>query len=173
VCAAPPSSGRHPQTFTEAEPDGPPEIGLPLPGIRAEHAREEARKAARDPAKWLLWSEAVGGFGGLAQSSPTFRAHHSSPQTAKPRPHGRPLASISRTSSSVGGARPPLEALASNTEARLSRLPSTVVRGQWVVGLHKRCFSVSPSATRRGGSCVDQASSSGVLMFRMPGNADR
>ena len=45
-------------------------------------------------------------------------------------PHGKPLASISRTSSSVGWARPPPDALALNMEARLSRWPSTVACGQ-------------------------------------------
>jgi hypothetical protein len=42
--------------------------------VRAEHARERARQAAReaDAAECLLWSEQMEGFGGPAQPSPTI-----------------------------------------------------------------------------------------------------
>jgi hypothetical protein len=42
--------------------------------VRAEHARKEATKAAReaDAAECLLWSEQMEGFGGPAQPSPTI-----------------------------------------------------------------------------------------------------
>ena len=77
-----------------------------------------------------------------------------------------------RTSSSVGCARPPPGGSRSNTEAILARSRSRAVCGQWVAELHSICLSFSPAATSRGGSAADHASSSGVSMFRMPGNAD-
>src|SRR3981189_3295509 len=42
--------------------------------VRAQHAREQATKAARevDAAECLLWSEQMEGFGGPAQPSPTI-----------------------------------------------------------------------------------------------------
>lgn len=42
--------------------------------IRADHARQQAREAAReaDAAECLLWSEQMEGFGGPAQPSPTI-----------------------------------------------------------------------------------------------------
>jgi hypothetical protein len=41
--------------------------------IHAAHAREEAKKAAREAdAECLLWSEQMEGFGGPAQPSPTI-----------------------------------------------------------------------------------------------------
>jgi hypothetical protein len=49
-------------------------IGSAAPKIRAVHARERAREAAReaDAAECLLWSEQMEGFGGPAQPSPTI-----------------------------------------------------------------------------------------------------
>jgi hypothetical protein len=50
--------------------------------ISAEHARERAKKAAReaDAAECLLWSEQMEGFGGPAQPSPTITNHRAVPQ---------------------------------------------------------------------------------------------
>jgi hypothetical protein len=40
--------------------------------ISAVHAREQAKKAAREAAECLLWWEPMEGFGGPAQPSPTI-----------------------------------------------------------------------------------------------------
>ena len=64
-------------------------------------------------------------------------------------PQGRPRSSISRTSSSVGCARPPPGGSRSNAEAILSRSRSTAVCGQWLAELHNICLELL--------ACRDQA----------------
>ena len=56
--------------------------------------------------------------------------------------YGRPLASISRTSSRIGSARPFPSESVSSTEGRLSRSLSKVVCGQWVAELQNNSFAL-------------------------------
>ena len=104
----------------EAEPDGPRKSDFLYRAFaRSMPAREKPERPARDPANGSCGRRQWEALVELAQSSPIFRAPaiQLTSDRKKPRPHGRPLASISRTEFiASAGARPPLEALASNTK---------------------------------------------------------